>query len=145
MNSGPFNIHHWKWSGGMKKFLFVVGVAFTVTVAVVVGVRMSSDAMAVVVGIVCGMLASVPTSAILVWTLRVRDKQLEAQLGPARQYGQYPPVVVINGQQPNGATGAPGPQPAMLSGGNGQRNFKVIGQETTESSGDRLPPIWSEL
>ena len=129
----------------MKKFLFVVGVAFTVTVAVVVGVRMSSDAMAVVVGIVCGMLASVPTSAILVWTLRVRDKQLEAQLGSARQYGQYPPVVVVNGQHPNGATGAPGPQPAMLSGGNGQRNFKVIGQETTESSGDRLPPIWSEL
>lgn len=126
----------------MKKFLFVVGVAFTVTVAVVVGVRMSADAMAVVVGIVCGMLASVPTSAILVWTLRVRDKQLEAQLGPARQYGQYPPVVVINGQQPHGSTS---PQPALLNGGNGQRNFKVIGQETTESSGDRLPPIWSEL
>ena len=127
----------------MKKFLFVVGVAFTVTVAVVVGVRMSADAMAVVVGIVCGMLASVPTSAILVWTLRVRDKQLEAQLGPARQYGQNPPVVVINGQQPNGATGAA--QPALLNGGNGQRNFKVIGQETTDSAGDRLPPIWSEL
>ena len=127
----------------MKKFLFVVGVAFTVTVAVVVGVRMSADAMAVVVGIVCGMLASVPTSAILVWTLRVRDKQLEAQLGPARQYGQYPPVVVINGQQPHGANGTP--QPALLNGGNGQRNFKVIGQETTDSVGDRLPPIWSEL
>ena len=130
----------------MKKFLFVVGVAFTVTVAVVVGVRMSSDAMAVVVGIVCGMLASVPTSAILVWTLRVRDKQLEAQLGTGRQYGQYPPVVVVNGQHPNGANRIHGPQPAVLSGGNnGARNFKVIGQETTESSGDRLPPIWSEL
>ena len=127
----------------MKKFLFVVGVAFTVTVAVVVGVRMSADAMAVVVGIVCGMLASVPTSAILVWTLRVRDKQLEAQLGPARQYGQYPPVVVINGQQqPNGAAGVP--QPALLNGSQGQRNFKVIGQETTDSSGDLLPPFWSE-
>ena len=127
----------------MKKFLFVVGVAFTVTVAVVVGVRLSSDAMAVVVGIVCGMLASVPTSAILVWTLRLRDKQLEAQFGPARQYGHYPPVVVINGQQPNGTT--VGPQPALLNGGHGPRNFKVIGQETTESAGDRLPPIWTEL
>jgi hypothetical protein len=129
----------------MKKFLFVTGLAFTVTVAAVVGVRMSSDAMAVVVGIVCGMLASVPTSAILVWTLRVRDKQLEAQLGPGRQYGHYPPVVVVNGQHPNGTTGSHPPQPAMLSGGNAPRNFKVIGQETTESSGDRLPPIWSEL
>ena len=129
----------------MKKFLFVAGVAFAITIAAAVGVRMSSDAMAVVVGIVCGMLASIPTSAILVWTLRVRDKQLEAQLGPARQYGQYPPVVVINGQQPNGATGAYPPQPAVLNGGNGPRNFKVIGQENTESSGDHLPPIWSEF
>jgi len=126
----------------MKKFLFVAGVAFAVTIAAAVGVRMSSDAMAVVVGIVCGMLASIPTSAILVWTLRLRDKQLEAQLGPARQYGQYPPVVVINGQQPNGAHA---PQPAVLSGGNAPRNFKVIGQENTENSGDRLPPIWSEF
>ena len=129
----------------MKKFLFVVGVAFAVTLAVAVGVRMSPDAMAVVVGIVCGMLASIPTSAILVWTLRVRDKQLEAQLGSARQYGQYPPVVVINGQQPSGTNGSHGPQPALLNGGQGARNFKVIGQENTESSGDRLPPIWSEL
>ena len=127
----------------MKKFVFVAGVAFTITLAVVVGVRMSPDAMAVVVGIVCGVLASIPTSAILVWTLRVRDKQLEAQLSQGRSYGQYPPVVVVNGQGgPNGLNG--GSVPA-LPGGNGLRSFKVIGQEKTENGGDILPPIWSDL
>ena len=67
----------------MKRFLFVAGLVFTVTVGVVVGIRLSAEAMAVVVGIVCGVLASVPTSAILVWTLRVREKQVEAQNWPA--------------------------------------------------------------
>jgi hypothetical protein len=129
----------------MKKFLYVAGVGFAVTLAGVIGTRLSPDAMAVVVGIVCGMLASIPTSAILVWTLRVRDRQLEAQLGPARPYGQYPPVVVINGQQPHGVNGVYPPQPAVLSGGNAARTFKVIGQENTESAPDRLPPLWSEF
>jgi hypothetical protein len=114
--------------------------------AVVMGTRMSPDAMAVVVGIVCGMLASIPTSAILVWTLRVRDKQLEAQYGSGRMMGQYPPVVVVNGQGPNGSSGyQPGPALTVGSGANGARNFKVVGQENTETSGDVLPPFWNEL
>ena len=113
----------------MKKFLYIAGVAFVVTLAVVVG-------------IVCGVLASIPTSAILVWTLRVRDKQIEAQLGQGRGYGQYPPVVVVNGQ---GTSGLNGPPPALTVGNGGPRTFKVIGQEKTESTGDSLPPIWSEF
>ena len=130
----------------MKRFLFVAGLVFTVTVGVVVGVRLSAEAMAVVVGIVCGVLASVPTSAILVWTLRVREKQVEAQLGSGRLGGQYPPVVVVNGPGPvNGVNGANGGYPPALPVGNGGRSFKVIGQDKTESSGDLLPPIWSEL
>jgi hypothetical protein len=114
-----------------------------VTIGVVVGVRLSPEAMAVVVGIVCGVLASVPTSAILVWTLRVREKQVEAQMGQGRMMGQYPPVVVVNGQGP--VNGANGSYPPALPVGNGGRSFKVIGQDKTESGGDMLPPIWSDL
>ncbi len=128
----------------MKKFLFIVGVAFAISLAVVIGTRLSPDAMAVVVGIVCGVLASVPTSAILVWVLRLRDKQLEAQLSQSRPYGQYPPVVVVNGQGQNGMHGPP--SPAALSSGNGSsRNFKVVGQENTDTGGDDLPPFWDEV
>jgi hypothetical protein len=129
----------------MKKFVMVISVAFAVTLAVVIGTRLSPDAMAVVVGIVCGVLASIPMTAILVWTLRVRDRQLEAQLGPQRMMGQYPPVVVVNGQ---GTNGNGGPVPVALGSGNGtngSRSFKVIGQETTETNGDLLPPIWDDL
>ncbi len=130
----------------MKKFLFLAGIAFTVTLAVVIGTRLSSDAMAIVVGIVCGVLASIPTTAILVWVLRQRDRQIEAQLSQRGPFGQYPPVVVVNGQNPNGATG-PYPPSALPAGKttNGPRNFKVIGQENTETTGDILPPFWDEL
>ena len=130
----------------MKKFLYVIGVGFAVTLAVVIGTRLSPDAMAVVVGIVCGVLASIPMTAILVWTLRVRDKQLEAQLTPQRLMGQYPPVVVVNGQGTNG-NGAYSPL-GLAAGGhgtNGSRSFKVVGQDNTETNGDLLPPLWDEL
>ena len=96
----------------MKKFLYLAGIGFVVTLAVVVGVR-------------------------------VRDKQIEAQLGQGRGYGQYPPVVVVNGPGPNGLNGPP--PPALTVGNGGPRNFKVIGQEKTENNGDSLPPLWSEL
>lgn len=130
----------------MKKFLFVVGVAFAITLAVVMGTRMSPDALAVVIGIICGVLASIPTSAMLVWVMRQRDKQVEMQMGQMRPYGQYPPVVVVNGQNPNGY-GTPYPATALPAGSppSGARSFKVIGQENTEAAGDALPPFWDEL
>lgn len=130
----------------MNRFLSAAGLAFAVTLAVVIGTRMSPDAMAVVVGIVCGVLASIPTTAILVWVLRQRDKQIEAQFGQRGGFGQYPPVVVVNGQGHNGANGSY--PPSALPAGTaplGVRNFKVIGQENTEANGDILPPFWDEL
>ena len=79
----------------MKRFLYISGIIFVITLAVVMGMRMSADALAVVIGIICGVLASIPTSAMLVWVMRQRDKQMEMQMGTMRPYGgQYPPVVV---------------------------------------------------
>ena len=130
----------------MKKLIFFSCIAFAVALGIVAGTRLSPDAMAVVIGIICGVLASIPTSAMLVWVMRQRDKQ-EAQFGSMRYAGQYPPVVVVNGQHPNGyPTSYPGPASIPLpSGVNGSRNFKVIGQENTETTGDALPPFWEDL
>ena len=126
----------------MKKFLFVAGVVFAGALAVVVGTRISPDAMAVIIGIICGILASIPTSVILVWVLRQRDRQLDTQMGPGR-FGQYPPVVVVNGQGTNGYGNGYMPQAlAPTSGPMGARDFKVIGQENTETVGDILPSFW---
>ena len=131
----------------MKKFLYVTGVIFVITLAVVMGTRMSPDALAVVIGIICGVLASIPTSAMLVWVMRQRDKQIEMQLGQGRPYGgQYPPVVVVNGQQQPNGYGSSYPAPALMSGPPaGGRSFKVIGQENTETVGDLLPTFWDEV
>jgi hypothetical protein len=125
----------------MKKFVLVLSVTFIAVLTAVVGFRLSPDAMAVIIGIICGMLASVPTSVILVWVLRQRDRQAEAEINTSR-FGHYPPVVVVNGQHPQGYP-TPAPLPALLpTTPPGMRDFKVIGQENTESVGDFLPSIW---
>jgi hypothetical protein len=59
--------------------------------------------------------------------------------------GQYPPVVVVNGHGTSANSGMMAPTPLLASGANGTRDFKVIGQEGTESSGDILPPLWDQL
>lgn len=47
--------------------LLVLGLAFVVTLAVIVGQRLSAEAMAVMVGVVAGVAASIPTSLLVVW------------------------------------------------------------------------------
>jgi len=48
----------------MRRLLGLTVLAFAVGLGVVVGYRMSSEAMAVVVGVVCGVLASIPMSLL---------------------------------------------------------------------------------
>jgi hypothetical protein len=56
-----------------KAILLIVLLAFAISLAVVVGQRLSSEAMAVIIGVVAGVAASIPTSLIVVWVaLRVR-------------------------------------------------------------------------
>jgi hypothetical protein len=128
----------------MKKFFAIIAIVFSVSMATVIGFRLSADAMAVIIGIVCGVLASIPTSVILVWVLRQRDKQYELQNGQMRQ-GQYPPVVVVNGNGTPSTSGMMPSAPLLTTGGNGTRDFKVIGQERTEANGDILPPFWDQV
>ncbi len=127
----------------MKWSVIVVGVIFAVALAVVIGNRMSADAMAVVVGVTCGIGASVPTCLFLVWALVRRTREMAAG---AQGYGRngvgvnYPPVVVVNpgyGAQNYGpALGMIAPPPGQLTGTNGElaggpRSFKVVGDEET--------------
>ncbi len=127
----------------MKWSVIIIGAVFAIALAVVIGNRMSSDATAVVVGVVCGIGASVPTCLLLVWALVRRAQGMTAQ---AQGYGRngagvnYPPVVVVNpgyGAQGYGpALGMVSPPPAQLTGANGQlaggpRTFKVVGNEET--------------
>jgi hypothetical protein len=47
--------------------LLILGLAFVVTLAVIVGQRLSAEAMAVMVGVVAGVAVSIPTSLLVVW------------------------------------------------------------------------------
>jgi hypothetical protein len=118
---------------GIKQMAAVLGLAFAVTLAIIVGRQMTTEAMAVVIGVVCGVLAGIPTSVLLLvamtrreslCSLRARDEATARQVPSG-----YPPVVVIQGggmqpQQPALSGGYwPAPNAAPLVG----RQFHVVG------------------
>ena len=115
----------------VKQVAVGLGLVFAIVLAVVVAKQMSTEAMAVVIGVVCGVAAGLPTSLLLLVTLTRKDRrrmdELERQSGLGRQ--NYPPVVVIQGGQPQalsqgpqaGYWPTPHPQQAMA------RDFNVVG------------------
>lgn len=113
----------------LKYLALLVGLAFAVTLAVMIGKRMSTEAMAVVIGIVCGVAASIPTTALLVLVLTRRERHKEEETARYGRQGSYPPVVVIQGGAPQSML--PGPQagywPAPPSGPPSARQFTVVG------------------
>lgn len=117
-----------------RHILVLVLVAFAVTLAVIVGKRLSSEAMAVVVGVIAGVGASIPTSLIIVWVASRNMAPRSAEVTRSRTH-EAPAVVVIQPPLPpashptppgyyasNGGYpipySAPAPQP---------RHFNVLG------------------
>jgi hypothetical protein len=108
----------------MKELLKLAVIAFSITLGVVVANRMSGEAMAVVIGVVCGVLASIPMSVIiLILTRRRGERDTE------RRRETYPPVVVINpGPQQPQVNQLPSYFPAYPLEAS-PRQFKIIGQD----------------
>ena len=109
-----------------KAMFVLILLAFAVVLAVVIGNRMGPEAMAVVIGVTCGVAASIPMSAIILVLTSRRDRRSEL---PPRAREQYPPVVVINpGQQnqryPMLPYYAPSSVDAPLP-----RQFNIVGEE----------------
>ena len=106
-----------------KIFGGLVLMAFAVTLAVVVGNRLSNESLAVLAGAVCGVGAAIPTSLLIVAVARRRD---EPRAQATMPQGPYPPVVVVTppgGQQRPGTWDA---FPPSLSAPT-QRHFTVVG------------------
>ncbi len=115
---------------GIKQMVALLGLAFAVTLAIIIGRQMTTEAMAVVIGVVCGVLAGIPTSVLLLVAMTRRDSLRAREETAARQVPSgYPPVVVIQGggmqpQQPALSGGYwPAPNAAPLIG----RQFHVVG------------------
>jgi hypothetical protein len=88
---------------------------------------LSTDALAVIVGVALGLAASIPATAMIVYLLlRGRHSPDEGQRLPA-----YPPVVVINGSARAGYAAPPPLLPAMTAPAAGGRKWTVIGDAET--------------
>jgi len=143
MHGGPdygfYEPPHGAGAGGSRQggrtrlFLGAVVIAFVVTLAVIIGQRLSDQAVAVLAGAVCGVGASIPTSLLIAWVTRRRHEARPVQ----PQQSTYPPVVVI--QSPPHAG-----QPALPQGGYmppyvqptppTPREFTIVGEEEEPAS-----------
>jgi len=124
----------------MKRVIVPVMLGFGVTLALVIGQRMTTDAMAVVLGVAVGVAASVPTSILLV-ALAQRGRAQRAaggRLEPAQAAYALPPqqqpnIIVLNpgdvlGQRNGQSAYLPQP-PAELLQDAGLRRLRVVGDE----------------
>ncbi len=107
--------------------------AFAVTLAVIIGNRLSDEALAVLAGAGCGVGAAIPTSLLVVAVTRRHDQARAptTTIAPQSQ-GPYPPVVVI--APPSGQRwGEGGGLPTFEAPA--QRRFTVVGGEMDQGSG----------
>jgi len=110
---------------GRVVFLMIV-VAFAVALAVVIGNRMSAEAMAVVIGVTCGVAASIPMSAVILILTHRRERRPDTRY---RSRESFPPVVVIGPGQRREAYGSLSYYPPASGGRLSPRQFNVIGEE----------------
>ncbi len=109
----------------MKRVATVALIAFAVTLALIIGQRMSTEAMAVVVGVACGVLASIPTSLLIVAVTGRQGRRNEQEMRQRR--ADYPPVVIVNpGSNQPRYVQPPFQAPPIQAQ---DRQFRVIGDE----------------
>ena len=130
-----------------RQFLYLCLLAFVVTLAAVIGWRLSDQAMTVIIGVVAGVAASIPTSLVVV-SLALRSHVLfeplpaSAPSGYASEPAPVPPQIIV--VHPAPAPAAPpaqrsltvlpayaDPQATALNGQpQGPRQFTILGEES---------------
>jgi hypothetical protein len=119
----------------MKKAIVPLMLAFGVTLAAIIGQRMSTDAMTVVIGVAVGVAASVPTSLLLVALLRRERAGAWRTEPPATSAPQLPPpnVIVLNPADLLGPRReppyAPQPPPELSMADGGLRRLRIVGND----------------
>jgi hypothetical protein len=115
----------------LREVVVILGVVFVIALAVVVGSQMSAEALAVVVGIVCGAAAGIPGLVLALVVLSRRERLREEGVRRQSARDQAPPVVVIQGgtQQALPPAGQAGYWPAPQQGPPVSRQFHVVGGE----------------
>jgi hypothetical protein len=109
----------------------LLALVFAVTLGIVVAKQMSAEAMAVVIGVGCGVLSGIPTSMLMLAVMTQRNRPRQVEGVHNGNQSTSPPVVVIQGGTPQalpqgmqaGYWPAPAPGPPV------HREFKVVGGE----------------
>jgi hypothetical protein len=121
-----------------RRILTGVAIVFVAVLAVIIGQRMSTDAMAVVIGVIFGVAASIPTS-LLVAAVTRRAQEHAGGEGRSHREKPQPPVIVVN---PGGTNASPWfsphQSPALPSTLHGEptRSFRVVGDEPIAWEGE---------
>ena len=131
----------------MKQLIILLALAFLVMIGVVIGTRMSSDALAVLVGVIAGVAASIPCALLLLVVTRRRDADVEVEerYEEPRRAPAPPPVIVVTPgasqqQLPASLLGAGYPYAYGGQQAGPQRQFRVMGYEDEDE-----PPIEGEV
>jgi hypothetical protein len=147
---------------GIRQLTGLLAVAFVVALGVVVGTRMSSDAIAVLVGVVAGVAASIPCALLLLAVTRRQQSarqetcSLDSDPYADRQSNRHgghapcasPPVIIVTPGNAVPQQIAPWSTTSGQAGGmvfphaydgaqpGGRREFRVMGYEEPETQAD---------
>ncbi len=123
----------------MRNGIILAGIAFAVTLAVIVGSKLSSEALAVAVGALCGIAASIPVSIGLViaasrnWGHNDEGYREVSYDYAAHRYTPQPPqMIFVTPQQSQTPYTYPQGQyylPANAPMPGAPREFKIVGEE----------------
>jgi len=119
----------------IRTIVYLCLLTFVVTLAILIGWQLSNQAMAVMIGVMAGVAASIPTSLIVVWASLRNRQEPPASARPAE-----PQVIII---QPSEASPGPtddersltalpayaAPQATGFGGPAVPRQFTIIGGE----------------
>ncbi len=118
----------------IKRFVSLVVIVLTITTAVIVTQRLSSDALALLIGLIAGIAVMVPMIAFLIFIWRRQEMRRQEQNN--RQGSTHPPQVVV--VSPPVLPGYSANRPALWDqnqSGNwalapNERNFTIVGGES---------------
>jgi len=132
----------------VRNGIILAGIAFAVALAYLVGSRLSNEAMAVVVGAVCGISASIPVSIGLIiatgnnWGRSEPPREIgydysSHRYGEVRHSQPQQPIFIVSPpqspmQMPYAPYGIPQSQYVLPSNApaiGAPREFKIIGEE----------------
>jgi hypothetical protein len=120
----------------LARFATLIGVVFAIMAAVIVTQKLSQDALALIVGLTCGVMAMVPTLALGVFIWRREHTQIHAERLQQSQQPPYqnPPVIVVTPQALPSQQGVRYPNDGYGGGqawmpARDQREFTIVGQE----------------